>query len=256
MKLNVSKLIRFTQIGAAAFALLFLCWVGYEAVIYVRLSPMFEVKKLTVTGLKRIRESQVQAKAGFELGTNVFRVDLDEIRNRVEELDWVRYAAVQRVLPDEIVVRVVERMPIGVTRIKGESYQFDIDGTILDIDADAASSFPVLDGLRADPAGNLTKVQIYQNVLEQIGQTSLSEIHINDSGDVSVVSASEPVLINLGTTDFHNRWIKYLQLKPQIQQRYPQALRVDLRFKNQVIIKMKDEDVGEKIVWGAKKDTL
>ena len=102
----------------------------------------------------------------------------------------------------------------------------------------------------------MAKVQIYQNVLEQIGQTSLSEIHISTSGDVSVVSASEPVLVNLGKADFHNRWIKYLQLKPQIQQQYPQAVRVDLRFKSQVIIKMKDEDVGEKIVWGAKKDTL
>jgi cell division protein FtsQ len=237
--------------------LAFLCWLGYEAVIYVRLSPVFQVKKLTVTGLKRIHRSQVMAKTGFDLGTNVFRVDLDEMRNRVEELDWVRYAAVQRVLPDEIVVRVVERTPIGLTRIQGETYQFDVDGTILDTDANAGSSFPVLDGLHAgDTAGNLTKVQIYQNVLEQIGQTSLSEIHIKDSGDVSVISASEPVLISLGTTDFHNRWIKYLQLKPQIQQRYPHALRVDLRFKNQVIIKMKDEDVGEKIVWGAKKDTL
>ena len=32
--------------------------------------------------------------------------------------------------------------------------------------------------------------------------------------------------------------------------------RVDLRFKNQVIIKMNDDEAGEKIVWGVKKDTL
>jgi hypothetical protein len=50
--------------------------------------------------------------------------------------------------------------------------------------------------------------------------------------------------------------VKYLQLKPQIQQQYPQAVRVDLRFKNQVIIKMKDDETVEKIVWGTKKNTL
>jgi hypothetical protein len=49
--------------------------------------------------------------------------------------------------------------------------------------------------------------------------------------------------------------VRYLQLKPQIQQQYPAAVRVDLRFKNQVIVKMKD-DAGEKVVWGAKKNTL
>ena len=93
-------------------------------------------------------------------------------------------------------------------------------------------------------------------MLEELGQTALSEIHINDAGEVTVVSASDPVIVNLGTSDFRNRWIKYLQLKPQIQQRYPQAVRVDLRFKNQVIVRMKDDEAGEKMVWGAKKKTL
>src|SRR5262249_38321399 len=96
----------------------------------------------------------------------------------------------------------------------------------------------------------------YRNVLEEVGQISLSEVHINDSGEVTVVSANDPVLINLGVSDFRSRWIKYLQLKPQIQQQYPQAVRVNLRFKSQVVIKMKDHNPGENIVWRPKKNTL
>jgi cell division septal protein FtsQ len=99
------------------------------------------------------------------------------------------------------------------------------------------------------------KVETYRSVLQELGEAALSEIHINESGDVTVVSASDPVSINLGVSDFRNRWVRYLQLKPQIQQQYPAAVRVDLRFKNQVIVKMKD-DAGEKVVWGAKKNTL
>ncbi|HYR43076.1 MAG TPA: cell division protein FtsQ/DivIB, partial [Terriglobia bacterium] len=118
-------------------------------------------------------------------------------------------------------------------------------------------SFPILDGLqRGDHKENPPKVATYQKVLEELGQNSLSEIHINDAGEVTVVSASDPLLVNLGTTDFRSRWIKYLQLKPQIQQHYPLAVRVDLRFKNQVIVRMKDDDAGDNIVWDAKKNTL
>ena len=40
----------------------------------------------------------------------------------------MRYAIVQRVLPDEIIIKVVEREPIGLARIDGEIYQFDVDG--------------------------------------------------------------------------------------------------------------------------------
>ena len=254
MKLNLSKLMRAAQITMAVSALLGLCWGTYEAVSYLRAAPRFEVQKLSVSGLKRVDEGQVLAKAGFDVGTNVFRVNLDEIRQRVEELQWVRHALVERVLPDQIIIKIVER---GLARIRGEVYQFDLDATILDPDPVSGSSFAILDGLRAeDHNGNLRKVEVYRKVLDELGETSLSEIHISDSGEVTVVSASDPLTINLGTADFRSRWIKYLQLKPQIQQQYPQAVRVDLRFKNQVIVRMKDDDTGENIVWGAKKNTL
>ena len=36
--------------------------------------------------LKRVEENQVLAKAGFEVGIECFRVDLDDIRERVEEI--------------------------------------------------------------------------------------------------------------------------------------------------------------------------
>jgi cell division protein FtsQ len=256
MKQKLAKLIRFVQITIACASVAGLMWGTYEVVSYLRTAHRFEVQKLSVSGLKRVEENEVLAKAGFEVGTNVFRVDLEEIRKRVEELDWVRYASVQRVLPDQIIIKVVEREPVGLTRIKGEIYQFDTDAKILDPDPAGGSSFPILDGLRAgDRAGNLKKVEKYRGVLQELGESALSEIHINDSGDVTVVSASDPVSINLGVSDFHNRWVRYLQLKPQIQQQYPAAVRVDLRFKDQVIVKMKD-DVGEKVVWGAKKNTL
>jgi cell division protein FtsQ len=257
MKTKMAYLIRFAKFTLSVAFMAALYWGAYQVTIYLRTAPRFEVQKFSVLGARRIPESQVLAKSGLESGTNVFRLDLDEARSRVEELDWVRYASVQRVLPDQVVIKIVEREPAGLSRIQGEIYQFDIDGKILDPDRGSGSSFPVLDGLRpGDSDGNFRKVETYRKVLEELGQTSLSEIHITDSGEVSVVSSSDPLFVLLGMTDFRARWIKYLQLKPQIQQQYPEAARVDLRFKNQVIIKMKDDDTGENIVWGVKKNTL
>jgi cell division protein FtsQ len=232
-------------------------WAAYSGMVYLTTDARFEVRKLSVSGLKRVDENQVLTKAGFGVGTNVFRVKLDQIRERVEELPWVRYAIVERVLPDKIIIKVAEREPIGLARINGEIYQFDVDAKILDSDPLSTSSFPILDGLRAgDHKGNLQKVEIYRKVVDDVGQTALSEVHISDSQEVMVVSASDPLLVNIGTVDFRNRWIKYLQLKPQIQQQYPQAVRVDLRFKNQVIVRMTNDDNSETIVWGTKKNTL
>ena len=254
---KLEKLIKGAQIAMAAASVLGLCWGAYEVIFYFSTAPRFEVQKLSVSGLKRVGENDVLGKAGFEVGTNVFRVNLDEIRERVEELQWVRHALVERVLPDQIVIKIIEREPVGLARIRGDTFQFDTDAEILDPDPGVGSSFPILDGLRPeDHKGNVPKVEAYQKVLEDLGQTALSEIHVSDAGEVTVVSASDPLMINLGAVDFRTRWVKYLQLKPQIQQQYPQAVRVDLRFKNQVIVRMKDDDAGGNIIWGVKKNTL
>ena len=145
---------------------------------------------------------------------------------------------------------------IGLGRLRGEIYQFDEEATILDVDSAANASSPILDGLRRnDREGNQKKVGLYRKVIEELGQTELSEIHINDAGEVSVVSASDPLVVGLGASDFRARWLRYLQLKTQIQQQYPQAMKIDLRFKNQVIVSMKDdENASEQVIWdGAKK---
>jgi cell division protein FtsQ len=230
---------------------------AYSLARYFRTAPRYDVQKLVVSGLRRVEENEVVAKVGFEVGTNVFTTDLDEIRGRVEQLKWVRDAIVQRVLPDQIMIKVSEREPIGLARIMGDVYQFDVDAMILELDPVSASSFPVLDGLRReDTARNLVKVQVYQKVLEGLGQTELSEVHVNDAGEVSLVSASDTLLVNLGKEDFRNRWVRYLQLRPQILQQYPDAVQVDMRFKNQVIVRMRDDETGEKIVWDEERKAL
>ena len=252
-----AKLIRYIQIGMLVASLGGLCWAAYSVIVYLKTAPRFDVRKLSVSGLKRVHESDVLTQAGFDAGTNVFDVKLREIRERVEELDWVRHAMVERVLPDQIIIKIVEREPIGLGRIRGEIYQFDADAKILSLDAAGGSSFPILDGLRGnDVKGNRKKVEAYRKVLDDLGQTSLSEVHINEAAEVSIVAASDPLVVDLGTTDFRSRWIKYLQLKSQIHQQYPQAARVDLRFRNQVIVRMKDDEAGGNIVWDAEKKTL
>jgi cell division protein FtsQ len=247
----------YVQIAMAIAVFGSLGWGAYATVVYVRTAPLFEVKKLAVSGLKRVEENHVIASAGIEMGTNIFAVNLAEIRERVEHLQSVHHAIVQRVLPDQIIIKVIERAPIGLARIRGEVVEFDSDAELLDLDPASDASFPILNGLRQnDPAGNAIKVGTYRMILEELGETELSEVHITDGGEVSVVSASDPLMINLGASDFRNRWIRYLQLKPQIQRQYPQAVRVDLRFKNQVIIRMRDDETSGMIVWGGERRTL
>jgi cell division protein FtsQ len=232
---------------------------GYIVVRYLHSSPRFDVKKVAVAGLQRVDQTQVLAQAEMPRGANVFDIDLDEVRERVEGLKWVRYATVQRVLPDTIAISVVEREPAGLARIRGAILQFDVEAELLAQDRGAGVNFPILDGLKPnDPEGNRKKVALYLRIMEDLhGQSELSEVHIDERGEVSVVSLSEPLLVNLGADDFRAKWGHYLEMRAQIQKEYPDVIQVDLRFKDQAILKTKQDDVEEeKVVWHAEKKSL
>src|SRR4051794_7146694 len=154
MTLGKKHIFRLLPLIAAGVIFGGLCWGIYSVIVFTKTAPRFEVQKLSVSGLRRVDDNQVLAKAGFEVGTNVFRANLREIRERVEQIQWVRHALVERVLPDQIIIKVVEREPVGLGRIRGEIYQFDADGVILDPDPTIGTSFPILDGLGANTARN------------------------------------------------------------------------------------------------------
>ena len=154
---------------------------------------------------------------------------------------------------------MVEREPVGLARIRGEIYQFDSQAELLDPDTEGGINFPILDGLEFDePEANQKKIDLYLTIMEELhGQSELSEIHVNDAGEVSVVSLSEPLLVNLGSSEFRTRWGRYLQLKTQIQEDYPEAVQVDFRFENQVILKTKTDASDErKVTWDVKRKSL
>jgi cell division protein FtsQ len=234
-------------------------WGVYIVVHYLGTSPRFEVRKVAVAGLRRVESTAVLVQAGLPDKVNVFSVDLAKVRERVEELKWVRFATVQRVLPDAIGIKIIERRPVGLARIRGEILQFDAEAELLEHDPGDVVNAPILHGLEPKARDeNKKKVALYRQVMEELhGQSELSEIHISDSGEVSVISQNEPLLVNLGAGDFRERWGQYLQLRAKIQTEFPEAVQVDLRFANQMILKIKPDDaVEEKVVWDAEKKSL
>jgi cell division protein FtsQ len=254
-----AKIWKALQVVAVVAALSLLGGVAFTTGEYLRTSSRFEVKKVLVLGGKRVTETQVLTQADVPDKANVFSVDLAAIRERVERMQWVRHAIVQRVFPDTITIKILEREPVGLARIRGKVYQFDTDAAVLDYDASTGVNYPILDGLQPkDLSGNLRRVDLYSRVLKELqSPNELSEILINDADEVSVVLSEEPLLIKLGGSDFHSRWIRYLQWKPQIQQ-HPETAEVDLRFKDQVILTPRSDasDSDEKVLWDVEKKSL
>jgi cell division protein FtsQ len=232
-------------------------WGAYQARSYAYRTPRLAVRSMMVSGLVRVSENDVLRRVGHTSGLSLFEVNLDEVRQGVEEIAWVQHATIQRVWPNEIVISVVERSPVALARIDGEIYQVDNEGVVLPPDSLIGTSFPILDGLLSDDAeGNQRKIGIYKDTIETIGEQELSEVHVQDSGDVSVVPSNSPILVELGSSDLRVRWDRYVRLRARIREDYPSASRVDLRFQGQIVIQTRESQPAGRILWGDEKKLL
>jgi cell division protein FtsQ len=210
-----------------------------------------KTKTISVSGIRRISENEILAQAGYAPGTNILSLNLDQTREAIEDILWVRHATIQRVWPNEIVISVVEREPIALARIDSEIFQVDVEGVVLASDALTDMSSPILDGLRVGEAdSNEIKINIYREIVETIGDGELSEVHIAESGEVSVVPNDNPILVNLGLTHHRSRWEKYLALSERIREDFPNAQGVDLRFQDQIVIQTGEGQPATNILWG------
>jgi cell division septal protein FtsQ len=200
-----SKLFRFlrmlfvvTGLGCVASVV----WAGYH---YLHTDPRFNLKKLTVSDLKHVDDSEILSRIQLNTGggTNIFSVDMDDVRARVEQIEWIHHVTVQRVMPDEIVIRVAERDPKGVARIHGRMVEFDDEAAILEPDDAALPAFPVLLELdENNMESNRRKIAVYQQVVADLGADGISQIIVNSNYEVSIVREGDPLIVSLGLVDF------------------------------------------------------
>lgn len=82
------------------------------AVIWSAHLPWFPVREVAVMNpLKEIRRDELEFALAGHLRGNFFSVDLDEVRQSLEQLPWVRHIAVRRQWPSRIEVSIEEHVP-------------------------------------------------------------------------------------------------------------------------------------------------
>ncbi len=113
-------------------------------------SAGFEVKRITVMGQRQTSEQDLLAAVGPVIGSSLLHFDAYAARARVEDLGWVRSAAVSRLWPDTVHVSIREREPAAVWQLSGALHLIDQNGAVIrEIGAYEYSYLPLIVGAGA-----------------------------------------------------------------------------------------------------------
>ncbi len=92
-----------------------LIWSAYRLALqrFVYQNEAYTVRRIQIFHEGRLRPEHVQLWSGVAVGQNLFAVDLDQVRYRLEQNPWIARAEVDAHRPDTIRISVREREPVA-----------------------------------------------------------------------------------------------------------------------------------------------
>jgi hypothetical protein len=148
--------------------------------------------QIAVSGNQYIVSESIYGIFAQDRGRSVLLIPLNKRRNQIEAMPWVASATVRRTLPNQLVVEVVERVPVAWLREGTELLLVDANGVILDRPSAGNFHFPVVTGLKPEiPEGERAqRMMLFMDFVAQIepahpGATDdVSEVDLSQAGDV------------------------------------------------------------------------
>ena len=158
-------------------------------------STVLAVKQVDVQGAQKLRPAEVLRVAGLVEGKPLARVDLDDVRTRVQALALVSSAEVTREWPDTILIEVEERVAIATVEIGGELRGLDLDGVVFDDFAKPPAGLPRVETSADAGREALREAAAVVSALPADLATLVDHVEVATVDQISLVLRDERVVV-------------------------------------------------------------
>ena len=90
-----------------------------------------QVNDVLVMGRKETSRKTLLSAIGLSRGAPILAFDLKAAQQRIEALPWVRWATVERMFPDTVLINIDERRPLVLWQHKGRFALIDFEGKVI-----------------------------------------------------------------------------------------------------------------------------
>lgn len=201
-------------VSAAGLLVLSVLLTGVFVYGYCRVvsHPYFQVKEVSVRGVKELTEKEVLALAEVRPNQNLLAVSAGAVMRRVSRNPWVKEVYVGRELPDRLVLEVRERTPLALLRLSNDFYLVDVEGNVFKkMSGSDAVDLPIITGVSQRDevrspmflgAMNLLKTLTRSPQYAYLG--TISEINLDLVFGISMIT-NKGLYLRLGTEPWEKK---------------------------------------------------
>jgi cell division protein FtsQ len=195
-----------------------------------------------ISGLSHASRRAVENVFSEDGGRSIYLLPLNDRRQTLRTVDWVKDATIVRLWPNRVVVRIAERTPVAFISVKASKYALiDEDGVILPPATDRFT-LPVLAGVRASEPVSSRRERVHRmlQLTRDLGDKTadISEIDVADPDNLKVTQQWEGRMVTLllGDHDYLLRYQNFIRNYPEIQRRLPGAATLDMRIEDRITV--------------------
>jgi cell division septal protein FtsQ len=216
---------------------------------YLTSADWLSVEEIQLEGVSRIDPADLERLLADLSGQNILLVSLDSYAERITNYPRVQYASLKRVLPNRVVCTVEEREPVALI-FNGQFLEVDESGMIMGADdLTPLLDLPIVIGVPKQSAleGKICEDQRLQGALQALRYCKryggrfaedISELKVGE-GAITITSLKENSTLLLANDDYERQLQKYFVLKKSIAGEVRSAKIIDLRFKDQIVLRNK-----------------
>lgn len=197
-----------------------------------RLMPYADrpISKVSVRGdLTYVDQLAVQERMAPFVEANFFKVDLDGLRQDLEQMPWISHVEVRRVWPDQVTVHLEEHLPIA--RWGDEALLNNSGQAFAPSDLARYEHLPQLHGPKRAQQRVMQQYQMLSQMLRPLG-FSIERLELRERGSW-FVTTGQGVELLLGRDQIIEKMRRFTAIYQQaLAQESEKIARIDLRYAN------------------------
>ncbi len=208
------------------------------------------LERVSVDGNHYLTDDEVIQTAALPLGESMFKLDLNGALERVQKMDWVEGAFIERRLPRSIVISVRERKPAALLD-DGDLYGVDPQGRVLPPSpALLREDLPLISGLtaKADELGNTTTMDSLKPALDFLSflrkkdpvlAQDVSEVNLSEADSLKVTFI-DGVQADFNPTVDETDLRRMALVLSDLSGKGKHAATMDFRYRGMVLVKTRE----------------
>lgn len=211
-----------------------------------------KLKNLEFRGMKMLTREKLLADIGIDPGSDVLNIDLKEVERGLLRDPFVKSAEIIRVLPDTLLINIVERKPMAILRDEEPWYVDDQAIPFKTVEASEGDRFDyaVLTGV---PRGSMDASTYRDSVIKQslsilnllvsgkiVGGGEVSEINFSEIYGFSMYLGRKPVRVVLGFEDIREKLSRLKEILTRLKNRLALVSLIDLDYEEKAVVRLKE----------------